>query len=102
VEIQAASWMTLSDLRILRNGQVELEIPATQWSPGNGSIRHAGAIPLPLPDSDSWYVLEVRGMGSMHPFSGDVPYAITNPVFVDIDGNEQFDPPLPPYAPAAN
>ncbi len=101
VTIEAPSWMTLSDLRILRNGEVELEIPAARWSPGSGAIRHAGLIPLVTPDSDSWYVLEVRGTGTMHPFSSDVPYAITNPVFVDIDGNEQFDPPLPPYAPAA-
>ncbi|MBD3873341.1 MAG: hypothetical protein IFK91_10560, partial [Acidobacteria bacterium] len=23
------------------------------------------------------------------------PYALTNPVFIDVDGNGRFDPPLP-------
>jgi hypothetical protein len=48
----------------------------------------------------------VDGRGSLYPVvqvrsrSGQLvdavtPYALTNPVFVDVDGNGRFDPPLP-------
>ena len=55
---------------------------------------------------DAFIVVEVAGNGSLYPvvqvssWSGlqedaVTPYALTNPVFVDVDGNGRFDPPLP-------
>jgi hypothetical protein len=51
-------------------------------------------------------IVELTGTGSLYPVvqvrsrSGQLvdavtPYALTNPVFVDVDGNGRFDPPLP-------
>ncbi len=97
VEIHAPSWMTLSDFRIIRNGEQEYRLPATEWPAAEGAICYSGTVALPLPDEDSWYVLEVRGSGNLRPLSSDEPYAITNPIFVDVDGDGLFNPPLPPY-----
>jgi hypothetical protein len=51
-------------------------------------------------------VIEVAGKRSLYPVSqskrdrigiasGPLPYALTNPVFIDVDGNNTFDPPWP-------
>ena len=55
---------------------------------------------------DSNIVIEVAGKRSLYPVSqskrdrigiasGPLPYALTNPVFIDVDGNSTFDPPWP-------
>ena len=89
--------MDLAELRILRNGEVAWSLPAAEWPPADGAVRFDGAIEL-NPDSDCWYALEVKGSGGQHPITGDLPYAITNPIYIDADGNGEFDPPLPPYS----
>jgi hypothetical protein len=97
IEVQAPSWMTLKDLRLWSNGQVVLTLPVADWPAANGSIRFDSTVDLPAPGKDAWYVLEVRGQGSLWPYEGDTPYAITNPIFVDVDGNGVFDAPKPGY-----
>ncbi|MFC2163366.1 hypothetical protein ACFLT2_00040 [Acidobacteriota bacterium] len=60
---------------------------------------------IPL-QKDSYIAVEVMGEQSLYPVIQaqsreddqkrvTLPYAITNPVFVDIDGNGRFDPPIP-------
>jgi hypothetical protein len=55
---------------------------------------------------DAFIVVEVTGKGSLYPVvqarsrsglqaDAVTPYALTNPVFVDVYGNGRFDPPLP-------
>ncbi len=101
VDVQAPSWMELQDLRILRNGEVVVTLPVADWGAATGAVRFHDTIDLPAAPSDSWYVLEVRGAGSIFPVKDDVPYAITNPVYVDVDGNGVFDAPKPPYQAAS-
>lgn len=57
------------------------------------------------PRRDAWYAVIVKGVeGSLEPilrpfrtFEGEtyrvIPFAVTNPVWVDRDGNGIFDPP---------
>ena len=51
-------------------------------------------------------IVEVLGKESLYPVlqsasrsglstNATLPYALTNPVFIDVDGNGKFDPPLP-------
>ncbi len=96
VQVQAPSWMDFSELRIIRNGEIVWSLPAVEWTGGDGAIRHDDTIEL-QPDRDAWYVLEVTGTGRNPPASGQTPYALTNPIYVDHDGNGAFDPPLPKY-----
>ena len=55
---------------------------------------------------DSYLAAEVLGKRSLFPVhqsraryglheNAALPYALTNPVFVDVDGNGKFDPPFP-------
>ena len=57
-------------------------------------------------ERDSYLAVEVLGKKSLYPViqslskNGNIedaalPYALTNPVFIDVDGNGKFDPPLP-------
>ncbi len=57
-------------------------------------------------EKDSYIVVEILGKESLFPvlqrasrsgFSANatLPYALTNPVFIDADGNGKFDAPLP-------
>ncbi len=100
VEIQAPSWMSLLDFRIIRNGSVVFSLPASDWTPQEGAVRFSDFIDLPPSESDAWYVLEVRGQGDVWPLYGGSPYAITNPVYVDADASGAFEAPWPRYQPA--
>lgn len=100
VEVQAPSWLSFQDLRILRNGEPVFTLPAADWGSAEGAVRFRDAVDLPASPADAWYVLEVRGTGSNWPVKGDTPYAVTNPVYVDVDGNGAFDAPLPRYVPS--
>jgi hypothetical protein len=96
VEVQAPAWMEFDQLRIVGNGQVVWALPAEQWTAGSGAVRHQGSVSLD-PARDTWFALEVTGLGSNPPVNYQAPYALTNPIWVDVDGNGQFDPPLPPF-----
>jgi hypothetical protein len=98
VHVEAPSYMTLSELRIIRNGEVVWSQPESEWPPGEGAVRYDGVIELDPGSEDCWYALEVTGSGGQHPITGNTPYAITSPIFIDLDGNGVFDPPLPPYS----
>jgi len=44
---------------------------------------------------ESLYPVLQRRSWSGYSANATLPYALTNPVFVDVDGNGKFDPPLP-------
>ena len=101
VEVRRAPWVAVDELRLVVNGERRVVFPV------EGELGGAAAwtkdFPLLL-DSDSYVAAEVLGWTSLYPVvqraSTDgslemtvLPYAITNPVFVDIDGNGRFDAP---------
>jgi DNA/RNA endonuclease YhcR with UshA esterase domain len=112
VRIQAPTWITVDTLDLVVNG----EIVQTVAVPNTGSVLRLDATyPLQI-TTDSWVAVQVAGgdcrtdssnqcltgncPGRMDPvispqYGTDpvCPYAHTNPVFVDFDGNGQFDPP---------
>jgi carboxypeptidase family protein len=98
VEVQAPSYMTLTEIRILRNGEVAWSLPASEWPPAVGALRFDDVVELDPGLDDCWYALEVKGSGNQQPITGDAPYAITNPIYIDVNQNGEFDPPLPPYS----
>ena len=90
-------------MRVFVNRQIAHVLPI-EAAPGSVQ-RLQQDLRLELAD-DAFIVVEVTGKGSLYPvvqvrsLSGlqtDAvsPYALTNPVFVDVDGNGRFDPPLP-------
>jgi hypothetical protein len=97
VKIEAQSCMTFTDFKIYRNGKVVKTLPVKEWKPvANTAIRYEGMFPLEV-SQDSWFLLEVTGKYSGWPLCSVKPYAITNPIYVDFDGNGTFDAPKSKY-----
>lgn len=101
VRVQAPNWVAVDEVELIANGiaikrwQLPHPASALDWR-GTAKVR---------PRRDTWYVVFVRGReGGLKPilrpfrtFEGTtyrvVPMAVTNPIWVDRDGNGQFDPP---------
>ncbi len=103
IEVRAAPWILVDEARVIINREI---VRVLQVETVSGSVqRLIEDVRLELTD-DAFIVVEVVGKGSLYPvvqarsWSGQqedavTPYALTNPVFVDVDGNGVFDPPLP-------
>jgi hypothetical protein len=93
IEVQAPSWITLDRVELIANGEVirTWEAGGDGW--GDAPIHFATTTSV-TPQEDTWYVVQVEGATEMGPvYPGLIPWAITSPIFVDADGNGQFDPP---------
>ncbi|MGB5343194.1 MAG: CehA/McbA family metallohydrolase [Thermoanaerobaculia bacterium] len=104
IEVRTAPWVVVDEARVLVNGSVERVLKIE----GDAGSRQAlqDRVKLKL-KRDAFVLVEVVGSKSLYPvlqamtLSSDrpssevTPYALTNPVFVDVDGNGRFDAPLP-------
>ena len=102
-EVRAAPWILVEEARVYVNREIVRVLPVEA---GADPVRRLVAdVRLELED-DAFIVVEVMGAGSLYPVVQEkswtglqadavTPYALTNPVFVDVDGNGRFDPPLP-------
>jgi hypothetical protein len=103
IEVQAAPWVSVSEVTIYVDGQ-----EAERWKvpPSTDVVRFRGTRALDVPH-DAWVVARVDGDKPLSPVVGDPkrfdvhPLALTNPVFLDVDGNGRYDPPMKhgPHAP---
>lgn len=86
VRVQAASWVSATELRLLENGQVirTVAIDASTQSAEHSGLRYSGTLTA-TPTADSFYMVEVRG-GQNRPFF-DETIVLTNPVYVDRAGD---------------
>ncbi len=93
VEVEAPAWIGLSSVVLLENGTPIAEVEAADFVAGDGAVRHAGSFAV-TPAADAWYVLVVEGEGDLWPVEpGGRPYAMTNPIEVDADGDGVWTPP---------
>ncbi len=102
-EVRAAPWILVEEARVYVNREIVRVLPVEA---GADPVRRLVAdVRLEL-EVDAFIVVEVMGAGSLYPVVQErswsglqadavTPYALTNPVFVDVDGNGRFDPPLP-------
>jgi hypothetical protein len=102
-EARTAPWILIDEARVYVNREIVRVLPVAA---SRRSVRRlVGDLRLELED-DAFIVVEVMGAGSLYPVvqlrswnglqaDAVTPYALTNPVFVDVDGNGRFDPPLP-------
>ena len=90
VEVQAPDWLELDEVRLIRNGQ---PIDSALIDNNQSGVRLTTTF-TDEPQADAWYAIEVVGSGStlpVHP--AGPPYAFTNPIEVDGDGDGQWTPP---------
>jgi len=103
VRVQSAPWVSVDEVRIIVNGERKIVIPVK--TPPEKIVKFQDTTRLDL-QGDSYIVIEVAGKKSLYPVSqsrrngnsienGPLPYALTNPIFIDVDGNGAFAPPWP-------
>ena len=103
VDIWTAEWIVADNVQLYVNGEPQqVAVNVLADSP---ATHLRGEITLEL-QQDAFVVAEVTGTSDLWPMlqrrqwlagpdNGVTPYALTNPVFVDVDGNGKYDPPLP-------
>ncbi len=92
-EIQSSKWILPDTLEIVINGQTVHSQPIAMINSRRVTVSKKFSL-----SQDSWVSVIVRGAQSMDdalPFAKTSPFAITAPIFVDVDGNGSFDPPSP-------
>lgn len=100
LRVLSAPWVSVSEARIIING-VRKEVFQASGKESD-PVKLDRMFNLVL-DTDAFIAVEVVGDRSLFPVvqmsslvdSAALPYALTNPVFVDVDGNGRFDPPWP-------
>lgn len=85
LEIQAPSWVAVSYVKVYANGTLQETIPVPE---SKDRIRLQKTIKLE-PKQDTWYIFlagdEKKDMSPVYP--GVLPVSMTNPIYLDIDGN---------------
>jgi hypothetical protein len=103
IRVQAAPWISVDRVRVIVNGERKMILPVK--APREQIVKFEEKIALNL-KYDSYIAVEVLGSETLFPVvqkrskkdgyrCGPFPYALTNPIFVDVDGNGTFDAPLP-------
>ncbi len=94
IAVTAADWVPISEWRAYVNGELVHRAPIAR---GESAV-----LPLAFA-SDAFVTVEVEGPAEgvyRDVLPGFVPFAFTNPIFVDVDGNGRFDAPgLPAILP---
>ncbi len=102
-DVASAPWVSVDEVRLILNGQRRIIFPV--HAKAKEIRKFEQEISLTLRE-DTYICLEAVGKTTLFPVlqspsrtgdleDGTLPYALTNPVFVDVDGNGRFDPPLP-------
>jgi hypothetical protein len=103
IKVQSAPWVSVNEVRVIVNGERKIILPVK--APRGQILKLEDRISLNI-KSDSYIAVEVLGSETLYPVvqsrlkrdgydSRPLPYALTNPIFVDVDGNGKFDSPLP-------
>ncbi len=104
IAVDAPAWVDVDEVEVVANGTVlrRLQVPASDRHPRFQDVVEDS------PKQDTWYVVIVRGYDSLEPvvtrYKGTTitPFAFTNPIWVDVDGDGRFTPKYPVEAPAAD
>ena len=99
--VQAPTWVHLDRLRVIAGGKPggnllqSFTLDSSTVVPGNPAMRFAGKLQLQLPGKDTWVVVLATGTKKLTPVvQGKQPFGVTNPIFIDVDGNGVYDAPL--------
>ncbi len=103
IKVWSAPWISVDQISLIVNGKRKMGFPSHRDT--SRVVKFYKDFPLKISE-DSFLIVEVIGRTSLfpvmqrHAHSGRIedantPYALSNPVFVDIDGNSVFDPPEP-------
>jgi hypothetical protein len=103
ITVTGAPWLDVSEVRLIVNG--ERRPPLAIKGADGRTVKFRDRVRVEMP-RDGWIAIEVLGARSLYPLiqqrSGDgtsaeaaLPYALTNPIFVDADRDGRSDPVWP-------
>jgi len=103
IGVKSAPWVAVDEVRLVLNGERRMIFPV--HTPKGEVAKFEQQLSLTL-QRDTFLCVEALGRTTLFPVlqnparngsirGGTLPFAITNPVFVDVDGNRKFDPALP-------
>ena len=99
VKVQAPTWVKLDTLQLIRGGKTGGEVLKTivldssTADPKNPVLRYDGKLELSV-TADTWIVVVATGKGELTPVVHKrQPFGVTNPIFVDVNGNGKYDAP---------
>lgn len=103
VKVTGAPWISVNEVRLIVNGERKIVFPVKAAEKALEKFRQGLGIVL---DRDAALVIEVLGNKTLYPVvqrqtadglpvNASLPYALTNPIFIDVDGNGKFDPVRP-------
>lgn len=102
IRVQSPNWISVEEVELIANG---IAVKRWQFKSDGGEAFDWRAEARVRPRRDAWYAVIVKGVeGGLEPilrpfrtFEGEtrhpIPFAVTNPIWVDRDGNGIFDPP---------
>jgi hypothetical protein len=103
LRVWGAPWVDLDEVRIILNGERRIVFPVQAVTSAIDKFEQEIRVSL---TEDTAICIEAIGGKTLYPVlqrpsrtgsreGGTLPYALTNPIFVDVDGNGRFDPPQP-------
>jgi hypothetical protein len=94
ITVEAAPWISVDRMILYVNGR---EVRRWRIPPAKGAVRLHERVEVTTP-TDGYFLVRVDGDKLMAPVVGDTrtfgvrPLALTNPIFLDVDGNGKYDP----------
>jgi hypothetical protein len=103
LHVWGAPWVDVYEVRLVLNGERRIIFPIKARESGIDKLTQEIGVSL---TRDTYVCVEALGRKTLFPVlqrpsesgrleDGTLPYALTNPVFIDVDGNGRFDPLLP-------
>ncbi len=93
VQIQAAPFVQTARLIIVANGQPVHQVDLPDPGDPPAVVRFDETVFVDWTGGDVWFVAVVEGDQPMHPLSNKIPRSVTNPVYIDRDGDSAWTPP---------
>ncbi len=100
IKVQAPSWVDLDKMQVIRGGKTggdvikTVTLDSTTTSPSNPAIRYQGKVDV-LATKDTWVVVVATGTKKLSPVvHNKQPFGVTNPIFIDADGDGKYTPPF--------
>jgi hypothetical protein len=94
VTVQAPDWIDVDEVVVVKNGVAGTPIPIPAPAEGETPpvMRFQDTLALSV-DADAWFVVIARGDTRDRVMANVLPVAVTNPFYVDADGDGAFTPP---------
>lgn len=90
IKVQSPLWMPLTKVTLIGNAGVVESFPIDK----NDKVVKFDETIAQQSKKDMWYIVIAEGEKDLYPvYPGAKPYSFTNAIWVDFNGNGQFDPP---------